>query len=94
MYYEETKRIEIDQIDKICAVFNCKIEDLLEYVPDENERNIKPLSRIGGFCFASVSINFFEIRQDMKKEERDYNKKMVNFASSEDQMKEFLFGEV
>lgn len=34
MYYEETKRIEIEQIDKICAVFDCKIEDLLEYVPD------------------------------------------------------------
>lgn len=35
MYYEETKRIEVEQIDKICAVFNCKIEDLLEYFPDK-----------------------------------------------------------
>jgi putative transcriptional regulator len=35
MYYEETKRIEIDQINKICAVFQCRIEDLIEYVPDE-----------------------------------------------------------
>lgn len=37
MYYEETKRIEIDQIDKICSVFNCKIYDLIEYVPDEKK---------------------------------------------------------
>jgi len=35
MYYEETKRIEIDQIDKICAVFQCKIEDLIEYIPED-----------------------------------------------------------
>lgn len=35
MYYEETKRIEIEQIDKICKVFKCKIEDLLEYIPDK-----------------------------------------------------------
>lgn len=35
MYYEETKRIEIDQINSICRVFGCSIEDLLEYVPDE-----------------------------------------------------------
>ncbi|RJE47190.1 MULTISPECIES: helix-turn-helix transcriptional regulator [unclassified Dehalobacter] len=34
MYYEETKRIEIDQINQICDVFQCRIEDLLEYVPD------------------------------------------------------------
>lgn len=35
MYYEETKRIEIDQINKICSVFNCRIDDLLEYLPDD-----------------------------------------------------------
>jgi putative transcriptional regulator len=35
MYYEETKRIEIDQIDRICKAFGCSIEDLLEYIPEE-----------------------------------------------------------
>ena len=35
MYYEETKRIEIDQINKICAVFNCRIEDFIEYNVDK-----------------------------------------------------------
>ncbi|UWG96536.1 helix-turn-helix transcriptional regulator [Dehalobacter sp. DCM] len=39
MYYEETKRIEIDQINQICAVFKCGIEDLLEYVPDQKVEN-------------------------------------------------------
>ncbi len=42
MFYEETKRIEIDQINRICAVFHCCIEDFLEYIPDEetDEREI------------------------------------------------------
>ena len=35
MYYEETKRIEIEQINSICKAFGCSISDLLEYVPDE-----------------------------------------------------------
>lgn len=35
MYYEETKRIEIEQINSICKVFDCSISDLLEYVPDK-----------------------------------------------------------
>jgi len=34
MYYEETKRVEIDQIDKICKAFHCSVSDLLEYVED------------------------------------------------------------
>lgn len=34
MYYEETKWIEILQINNLCKVFNCTVNDLLEYVPD------------------------------------------------------------
>ena len=34
MYYEETKRIEIHQIDAICKALDCKIEDVFEYIPD------------------------------------------------------------
>ena len=34
MYYEETKRIEIDQINKLCKVFDCSVGDLLEYIQD------------------------------------------------------------
>ncbi len=37
MYYEETKRINISQIDSICKAFNCEISDLFEYIPDEKK---------------------------------------------------------
>lgn len=38
MYYEETKRVDIAQLNRICSVFNCEISDLLEYIPDEEEK--------------------------------------------------------
>lgn len=34
MYYEETKRIDISQIDSICKALNCKVSELFEYIPD------------------------------------------------------------
>lgn len=36
MYYEETKRVDIKQLNNICQAFNCEISDLIEYIPDEN----------------------------------------------------------
>ena len=35
MYYEEIKRIEIDQMNSLCKAFGCKIEDLFEFVDDD-----------------------------------------------------------
>lgn len=35
MYYEETKRIDINQLNSLCKAFNCEISDLLEYIPDK-----------------------------------------------------------
>ena len=35
MYYEECKRLDISQLDRICSAFNCEISDLLEYIPDK-----------------------------------------------------------
>jgi len=35
MYYEEIKRIEVWQIDRLCRALDCKVEDLFEYTPDE-----------------------------------------------------------
>lgn len=35
MYYEECKRLDISQLNRICKAFNCEISDLLEYIPDE-----------------------------------------------------------
>jgi putative transcriptional regulator len=35
LYYEKTKGIQFDTLEKICAALNCTVADLLEYVPDE-----------------------------------------------------------
>lgn len=37
MYYEESKRLDIEQLNSICNVFKCEISDLLEFLPDENK---------------------------------------------------------
>ena len=38
MYYEETKRITIDQIDSICKALDCEVSELFEYVPDPKKK--------------------------------------------------------
>lgn len=38
MYYEETKRVDIKQLNSICQAFNCEISDLLEYIPDKTSK--------------------------------------------------------
>lgn len=40
MYYEESKRLDISQLNRICSVFNCEISDLFEYIPDDKNQNI------------------------------------------------------
>ena len=37
MYYEESKRLDIEQLNSICNVFKCEISDLFEFIPDENK---------------------------------------------------------
>ena len=39
MYYEESKRVDISQLNRICNVFNCEISDLLEYIPDDKHKS-------------------------------------------------------
>lgn len=31
--------VQSDVLDKLCAYFGCRIEDLIEYVPDERQRH-------------------------------------------------------
>ena len=38
MYYEETKRISIEQIDSICKALDCEVSELFEYVPDQKKK--------------------------------------------------------
>lgn len=36
LYKETAKRVDLKTIDKLCTFFNCKVQDLFEYVPSEN----------------------------------------------------------
>ena len=33
LYDETAARVELDAINKLCKFFNCKVEDLFEYIP-------------------------------------------------------------
>jgi putative transcriptional regulator len=35
LYNESAARVEIEAIEKLCGLFNCKVGDLFEYVPPE-----------------------------------------------------------
>lgn len=35
MYYEESKRIDISQLNRLCKAFDCEISEILEYIPDK-----------------------------------------------------------
>lgn len=45
MYYEETKRLDINQLNNMCKVFKCEISELLEYVPDDDKSSKKDAKR-------------------------------------------------
>ena len=30
------KNIEVNTIDKLCNILNCRVEDIMEHVPDDN----------------------------------------------------------
>jgi len=36
LYREDMVRVDIDALEKLCALFGCKIGDLLEYMPDQS----------------------------------------------------------
>lgn len=35
LYNENAVRVEVEAIEKLCRLFNCKIGDLFEYIPPE-----------------------------------------------------------
>ena len=37
MYYGETKRVTLEQINNICSALDCEISELFEYIPDKEE---------------------------------------------------------
>lgn len=38
MYHELIDRLNVEHIDKICEVLDCRIEELLEYIPPKKKR--------------------------------------------------------
>lgn len=34
LYYERTKSIRFETIEKICHALDCRVSDLMEYIPD------------------------------------------------------------
>lgn len=34
-YYDKTKVLKLDTLNKFCWALECRVEDILEYVPDE-----------------------------------------------------------
>ena len=36
LYNEKVKRLDFDTLEKLCKIFKCKVEDLIEYIPEED----------------------------------------------------------
>lgn len=37
LYKETARRVELDAVEKLCALFGCEVGDLFEYVADNND---------------------------------------------------------
>ncbi|GAA6323603.1 helix-turn-helix transcriptional regulator [Fusobacterium ulcerans] len=37
LYNNETKRIDLEVLNKICNSLNCHLTDILEYIPDKDD---------------------------------------------------------
>lgn len=35
LYNEETDGVKFETLDRICRALNCRVEDILEYIPDD-----------------------------------------------------------
>ena len=41
----KNKNVEIYTIDRLCSILHCEIEDIVEHVPEPDERNEQKLQR-------------------------------------------------
>ena len=37
MYHELIERVNLDYLSRICKVLDCRVEDILEYIPDTRD---------------------------------------------------------
>lgn len=44
LYNETVDRVNLEHLSKICEVLNCQVEDILQYIPDEEyyRNKVKP----------------------------------------------------
>ncbi len=40
MYKDEVQRLDIEALDKLCQLFECKVQDLIEYDPTAPHKTI------------------------------------------------------
>ena len=33
----KNKNVEVNTIDKLCNILNCRVEDIMEHIPDDNQ---------------------------------------------------------
>ena len=38
IYHELAERVNLEHLDKICEALDCKLSDLIEYVPNEKKK--------------------------------------------------------
>lgn len=36
LYKETAERVDLDTVNRLCALFNCSVGDLFEYIPEVN----------------------------------------------------------
>lgn len=41
LYNEKVKRLDFDTLEKLCVLFNCKVENIIEYVPEKENNSIE-----------------------------------------------------
>lgn len=37
LYHETAERVDLEVLDQLCRFLNCKLSDLMEYVPEQDE---------------------------------------------------------
>lgn len=37
LYNEKVKRLDFDTLEKLCELFNCEVQDIIEYIPNKKD---------------------------------------------------------
>lgn len=39
LYHELVERVSLEHLNKICEVLDCRLDELIEYIPDKKKKN-------------------------------------------------------